>query len=557
MTEKLRQLGPYTLQELLGFNGLFASYQGIDHKSQLPALVVAVAREEITDPAVWEVFTHDFESFASASGGHLCRAYHFGDDQGYYWAAFEWLQGRHMGLLVRDEGLPSHARTFEWMAQLADSLAALHRRGIVHRCISPASIFIDRQGDLRLLHSAWSLLLLYTQSGLASPSLTSVLPFVAPEILSGQTGDEGADVYSLGANLYFLVTGQPVFWEDDPGELARRAVEEPPNMAIIPKALPDEARDLIEELLAKAPEDRPANLPALADKLMVIARDLPDGRDDREENPGYGLMAHEAVTPSPYKKPPAARSEAGEETARDPGMPPPSPYQPPPTPLPVEQAEPAGLSLGQQIPEEHASREAAYHRQGAAEDFGDPGEGYLVEEAPAPRRKAGNPRILVLALVGLVALAVVGIAAMAILGRSSGAPTSPGRDKVTEEREPTAEELAEAAAAREAKREEAERLLLERYRETSRALRTVGSMLIVYQRERGIGEDDWPRGIDDLAQMGEPDEFEDAWGRKMEVRGSFVISAGADGKFDTNDDVWFDAATGRPGGYSPSLAGHR
>lgn len=557
MTGKPSQLGPYSLQELLGYNGLFSSYQGIDHKTQLPALVVAVARDEITDPAVWEVFTHDFDSLASAAGGHLCRAYHFGEDQGHYWAAFEWLEGRHMGLLVRDDGLPDYASTFEWMAQLADALAALHRRGIVHRCISPASIFITKRGDLRLLHCAWSLLLLYTQTGLASPSLASVLPFVAPEILNGETGDEGADVYSLGANLYFLVTGQPVFWHDDPAELARLAIEEPPNMAIVPRELPDEARDLIEELLAKTPDARPLNLPALADKLMAIARLFPGGQEAPKEPSSYGVMAHDVG--SPDGEPDIPRGD--EETERRLGMPPPSPYQPPePTPdprTPIEEP-PPGRSLAQQVPQEQLTQEATYRRaeeqhHAPAGAQGVPGADVFPEPAPAKKR----PKILVLALVGVVALAVVGIAAMTFLGGVNGGSATPGRDKVAEEAEPTPEELAAAAAAREETRRRNEQLLLERYRETSRRLRAVGAMMIVYQRERGIGEDDWPRRIEDLEELGDPEEFKDAWERRMEVRGSFVVSAGADGRFDTDDDVWFDAATGRPGGYSPTLARNR
>ncbi|MCC5877993.1 MAG: protein kinase [Candidatus Sumerlaeia bacterium] len=520
MTEQLRQLGPYVLQELLGYNGIFASFQGIDRKTNLPAVVLAVPKGEIVDSQVWEVFTEDVKELIEAGGNRLCRPYNYGEDQEHYWAAFEWMQGGHLGTVVRDHGLPDYVATFQWMAMLTEAFAALHRRGIIHRCLSPASIFINNHGDVRLLHSCWSILLLYTHTGLASPAMTSVLPFVAPEILSGENGEDSADVYSLGANLYFLLTGQPVHWHEDPVELARLAVESSPDFSLIPPELPQEARELLEELLQRDPGERPVNLPALTDRLNFIvdlmtnpdATEEPEGAEEALPNQAeidadFGVMAHDDQAPG-YTS----------------GLPPKLNHP--------------------DLPPEDPNEDSAIRTN----------QPRLIEEEDISQKGKNLPKLVITAVAAVVILGGSLVIGMNIFGGASEPepvavePVEQVEEHITEA-EATAETAPEAVQLSEEK--------VEKYRQTSRSLRAVATMMIVHQREQGLSADQWASSIEDIEHLGTAEEFKDAWGREFEIRGSYIVSAGADGKFDNEDDVWFDVATGRPGGFSPTMAATR
>ena len=530
MSESLKQLGPYAIEGTLGGNGVFLSLQAVEMSRGIPALIVAVPQSQITTPEVWQVFTHEVGELLSGAGAKVCQPVAHGDDQGYYWAAFDWLSGAHLGMVVRDNGLPSYEQSFMWMAEVADALAGLHRRGVSHRCLSPASIFLTDQLEVKLLHASWSLMLLYTVDGLASPAMTCVLPFVAPEILGGASGDEAADVYSLGANLYFLLCGMPVFWDDDPIQLAQMAMSSPPNLGNLPAELPDDARELMEDLLVKTPEERPRNLPALRDRLRQIAatmREIDSQGGSNSPAPAVAPIAQPMGGPSPMihnslsNGDQAALPNHGAINHQDPHQ---QPYE-----------QPAGSG--------YASEEPA------------PGEGRglppIDEEDPVEKKKT----LIKLGISVGVLVLVVGSLAFSLLGKGDGA----GNKKPDAETEVVEAEVGPAPVATPAapratptpRRPPPE--LVAKYSDTSRRLLNIARVMSIYQKQRGIGESDWPKSFSDISRFATPDEFQDAWNNDMEFRVSYVISAGADGKWDTADDVWYDAAKMEPGGYSPTL----
>lgn len=530
MSNSLHQLGSLTLEGLLGSNGIFHTYRGIHMGRRTPMLLVAVAEGHISDPAVWQVFEHDLRALLDGGGPRLCQPIECGREASHYWAAYEWLDGMHLGQLTRDHGLPSYEQAFSWMSQLAESLAALHRRGVAHRCISPASIFITEKSEVKLLHSCWSLLLLYTTEGLASPAMASVLPFVAPEILAGQTGDESADVYSLGANLYFLLSGQPVFWSEDPAMLAHAAVNEPVNMEALPPEIPQEARDLVEELLSKNPEERPINLPALSDRLRNLARSMAgrDSHSGKDSSPRLSQMhinlqhMREGTTPAPPK------SRVSTQVPQpDPGW--------------QEQWKPPAAATATP-----AIDVATGHP--ALPDIDPP-------DPPAVQRR----RMIIIGVSAAVLLASVGIFAMTLMG-GGNKPDVPRGDAPKDDTPAVAEGPAATPAAGTTPPPTAvptlrapDPALVQKYVEATRAVTNLGRIMIIYKKQRGLGENDWPRDVKDLSKLAKPEEFKDPWGNEMYISASFVVSMGADGKADTFDDVWYDAAKQAPGGYSPTL----
>jgi serine/threonine-protein kinase len=154
--------------------------------------------------------------------------------------------------------------------QLCLALDHLHRRGLVHRDVKPANVFLRRDGRTTLL-----------DFGLACsvndpPDRTlcvGTMEYAAPEQICGAPLDRRADIYSLGCLLYELVTGRPPFRGDSSSEIAERQMRRAP---IAPSHLsadvPGRLDDLILAMLAKAPAHRPADAAEVGRRLAEIAR---------------------------------------------------------------------------------------------------------------------------------------------------------------------------------------------------------------------------------------------------------------------------------------------
>ncbi|MBL4845641.1 MAG: serine/threonine protein kinase, partial [Planctomycetes bacterium] len=123
------------------------------------------------------------------------------DDLAY--VAFEYLDAGTLQDWVSDKGPMSFADAVACACQVADGLDALHRNGVFHRDVKPSNILVDRDGWVRLVDFGLSRSLDGTLSAAGSPA------FAAPELIAGRPTDGRAiDIYSLGATLAYLLTGE-------------------------------------------------------------------------------------------------------------------------------------------------------------------------------------------------------------------------------------------------------------------------------------------------------------------------------------------------------------
>ena len=197
-------------------------------------------------------------------------------------------QERTCCLLLEDRGeTPLQAimatRRFDLRAffplalQLATILVALHRRGIIHNAIQPASILVDMAtGDARLADFCLASQTLDESPPLPSTMLQGALLYASPE----QTGrmnraiDYRSDFYNLGATLYEALTGQPPFRSDDPLELMHQHIAvTPPAPAALDPAIPQPLSQLVMKLLAKTAEARYQSALGLQEDLSRCARE--------------------------------------------------------------------------------------------------------------------------------------------------------------------------------------------------------------------------------------------------------------------------------------------
>jgi serine/threonine-protein kinase len=192
----------------------------------------------------------------------------------------ELLEGLDLDRLVRGFGAQTASRVVHLLSQVCESLAEAHEKGLIHRDVKPANIYVCRSGvrhdfikvlDFGLVAhrrpagSSGSLLTL-PEHAIGTPA------FMAPEVALGKEIDGRSDLYGLGCVAYWLVTGRQVFEGASVLEIVSKHVhlEPDPPSRHSPGDMPQDLEDLILRCLEKTPERRPTSARELARLLGSV-----------------------------------------------------------------------------------------------------------------------------------------------------------------------------------------------------------------------------------------------------------------------------------------------
>jgi len=270
--------GKYLLKRLLGAGGMGAVYEA-EHEFTGRSVAVklmhpALARSRMAA----ERFLR--EARAPSGIGHpgIVEVFDGGrDEDGTLYLVLELLQGQPLSALLDDDALPE-AQVVAITLELLEALAAAHAAGYTHRDIKPDNVFLARDADgterVKLLDFGVA----GTLTDGAEPGLTqtgAVLGtprYMSPEQATGKKADERSDVYSVGALLYHLLSGQPVHRGGSYHEVIVSIVtgEHVPLAQLAPR-LPPALRAVVEKALRKDPAARYASAHELAAALRAAA----------------------------------------------------------------------------------------------------------------------------------------------------------------------------------------------------------------------------------------------------------------------------------------------
>ncbi|TDD93462.1 serine/threonine protein kinase [Actinomadura rubrisoli] len=243
----------------------------------------------------------------------IAQAFDFGEQDGRAFLVMELVPGEPLDeILARDGGLPVEA-VLDLVVQACRALTVAHEAGVVHRDVKPANLMVSPDGTLKITDFGIARRLAaasQTQTGM----VMGTAHYISPEQASGQQISPSADVYSLGVVAYECLTGSPPFDGRTPVEIALKHVRDAPPE--LPSRVPAAARDLIAEMLAKAPEDRPADTGAVADRALAIRAALSTGRPIRDAR---GAAADRPIGVNPVTPGPHGRGASGARGPISPG----------------------------------------------------------------------------------------------------------------------------------------------------------------------------------------------------------------------------------------------
>ncbi|GAB4481606.1 MAG: hypothetical protein Kow00124_29530 [Anaerolineae bacterium] len=294
------QLGHYTLLERIGRGGQAMIWSAWDHdRGRVVAMRLIPSTPGFEESPDYRAFEREAHLIASLAHPHILPLYEFGSAAGYHFFVVRYISSGSIADLL-EEGPMAPDTALHLLAQVVSALEYIHRRGIVHRDLKPGNILIDAR-----LHAYIS------DFGLARdlPQVTAVLhtghgtaPYAPPEQHLRTRITPRSDVYSLGVMIYEMLTGE-LPWEGD----ISLALQQINAGVLLPEVhyqnplLPPALTDVLRQLTAASPDDRPASAQEAfemvcaafgrrAGALLAGVKEAPDEVSSAED--AAALLAH-------------------------------------------------------------------------------------------------------------------------------------------------------------------------------------------------------------------------------------------------------------------------
>ena len=216
---------------------------------------------------------------------HVVTVLDTGEDDGNPFIVSRYMPGGDVqGLLAAAGGQLEVARAVEIAADVTRALEHAHSRGIVHRDLKPANVWIDDDGHARL--GDFGLATTEARSRVSGGTLVGTVAYLPPEQAVGEAASPQSDLYSLGALLYEMLTGQPPFPGDDAVSIISQHLHaDPVPPSRHSPAVPEALDHAVLALLAKRPEDRPSNDTEARELILAALEQKADEAEARPSNP--------------------------------------------------------------------------------------------------------------------------------------------------------------------------------------------------------------------------------------------------------------------------------
>jgi WD40 repeat protein len=290
-------LGAYSVKGVLGCGGMGVVFRAEDLQLRRPVALKVLRRKLATDPLARQRFLREAQAAAAIEHDHIVTIHQVGEDRGVPFLAMPQLQGESLDQRLKCDGKLPAADVLRIGREIAEGLAAAHDRGLIHRDVKPANVWLEKKGSSDDGHDRPASQLPTANSPLPHSTLprvklldfglarvvgenaaltqTGVIAgtphYMAPEQARGEAVDARADLFSLGCVLYQMSTGEMPFPGSETfGVLTALATRTPKSPTQVDSTVPPPLSDLIVSLLAKNPRARPQSAREVVSALQRI-----------------------------------------------------------------------------------------------------------------------------------------------------------------------------------------------------------------------------------------------------------------------------------------------
>jgi len=266
------RIGPYRLTEHLGNGGMSIVYKGMDPQTRQTVAVKLLSPKVAAYGLSIPRFQREVRSASEIDHPNVIKCLDHGEINGHPYQILEYMAGGDVATRLQSVGRLSSHEAITIVRDCALGLAAIHAAGMVHRDVKPANIFLDAHGSAKVADLGLARHM-EPEDQLTLPGHCVGTPwYMSPEQARGcEELDGRADLFSLGATLYHLLSGQPPFRGATPRAVITAVLtQEPPAISLL---CPDLAPDLVQTIqrcLAKDRQRRFAHANEIAQVLGKI-----------------------------------------------------------------------------------------------------------------------------------------------------------------------------------------------------------------------------------------------------------------------------------------------
>ncbi len=277
------KLGPYEIVSPLGAGGMGEVYRARDSRLERDVAVKVLPASFSSDAERLRRFEQEARAVAALNHPNILAVYDIGTHEGAPYLVSELLEGETLRERLGGGALPAR-KVIDYAVQAAHGLGAAHEKGIVHRDLKPENLFVTKDGRLKILDFGLAKLT-QTEAAADSASLAPTTPsmtdpgivlgtvgYMSPEQVRGKPADQRSDIFSLGAILYEMLTGQRAFRRDSSIETLNAILkEEPPELSTSAANISPALERAVNHCLEKSPEQRFQSASDLAFNLEAIS----------------------------------------------------------------------------------------------------------------------------------------------------------------------------------------------------------------------------------------------------------------------------------------------
>ncbi len=258
--------GRYKLVSRLGSGGMADVYLAQDEQLGRKVALKLLHRRFAADPGFVERFRREAQSAAGLQHPNIVSVYDRGSFEDTYYIAMEYLPGRSLKQLIRDESPVAPVRAIDLTIQILQAARFAHRHGVIHRDLKPHNVIVDDSDHVKV-----------TDFGIAragasdmteTGSIMGTAQYLSPEQAQGHAVSAGSDLYSVAVVLYEMLTGRVPFDAESAVTIALKHVSETPTAPTqLNASVPPELEQVVMWALNKNPVDRPQDADQFIDAL--------------------------------------------------------------------------------------------------------------------------------------------------------------------------------------------------------------------------------------------------------------------------------------------------
>jgi serine/threonine protein kinase/cytochrome c-type biogenesis protein CcmH/NrfG len=270
----MQRIGKYEILERVGRGGMGSVFRAYDPMLDRAVALKVISSDSDATEELRARFFREAQACARLNHPNIVTVHDLGEADGQLFIVMELLEGQELRQIIADRKIADLEDKLSIIAQICDGLDFAHQKGIVHRDVKPSNILVLRNGQVKILDFGIAHIE-GTGTGLTRAGvIMGTIRYMAPEQVRGRA-DQRADIFSLGAVCYELITYGPAFAGEDPMEILEQLrTQDPPRLVDVDPGVPPELSAVIERALQKDPAQRYSGIGQMRLDLDEVRRRL-------------------------------------------------------------------------------------------------------------------------------------------------------------------------------------------------------------------------------------------------------------------------------------------